>query len=99
MKLFQQKFPVFGGLYNCQWGSFLQFNTTDSEKWNKILHSNRGHWVVAFKGFNLAGSNLVLDQVLCCCITAIAAVNNPISNSFIVLLKLRKLKKKSSKSV
>jgi hypothetical protein len=99
MELFQQNFPVLGGLYNCHWGSFLQVNTPDSEKWNQILHSNRGHWVVAFKGFNLAGSNLVLDQVLCCCITAIAAVNNPISNSFIVLLKLRKLKKKSSKSV
>lgn len=67
----------------------LQYNPANSHKWIQILHNNRDHWIVACKGFDVAGSNLVLlyesncsghqpDQHFIYCIAQIERTKNKI---------------------
>ncbi|KZS07391.1 Uncharacterized protein APZ42_028924 [Daphnia magna] len=89
MELIRQKLAEAGGLHYCQWGAMLQYNPANSHKWIQILHNNRDHWIVACKGFDLAGSNLVLlyesncsghqpDQHFIYCIAQIERTKNKI---------------------
>ena len=88
-ELIRKKFPEVGGLFNCQWGSMLQFNPAKSNKWVQIIHNNRDHYVAACKGF---GSDHVLvfdsnwnggepDQHLIYCIAKIENTKEKILNS------------------
>ena len=87
-ELIRKKFPEVGGLFNCQWGSMLQFNPAKSNKWVQIIHNNRDHYVAACKGF---GSDHVLvfdsnwnggepDQHLIYCIAKIENTKEKILN-------------------
>ncbi|KZS06407.1 Uncharacterized protein APZ42_030150 [Daphnia magna] len=62
MELIRQKFPEIGGLFNCQWGAMLEFNTANSKKWIQILFNNRDHFVVAAKGFGSSLDVLLYDS-------------------------------------
>lgn len=88
MELIRRKFPEISGLFNCQWGSYMQLNPAKSKKWIQIMHNNRDHFVVACKGF---GSDLVLlfnsnwngsepDQHVIYCIAKIENTDDKILN-------------------
>ncbi|KZR96071.1 Uncharacterized protein APZ42_009802, partial [Daphnia magna] len=62
MELIRQKFPEIGGLFNCQWGAMLEFNTANSQKWIQILFNNRDHFVVAAKSFGSSLYVLLYDS-------------------------------------
>jgi hypothetical protein len=49
INLIQHQFPNIGRLFDTTLGWDLEFPAAPSEKWIKIIHDGKGHWVVASK--------------------------------------------------